>query len=253
MRPFLRGLQSDHDIVAKLIRMSEQSYTEAVTHLIIEESLREESDKLEKALPTRHFPQSDARQNRRSCYNCGRKGPLSRECKVEKIASTVWRAVSSQRTAGIILVPLSSGRIAPEMKRRSKQKNRLTKQMSRKSLSWLQKLRTGVLESNTHKSTNGCMTQRRPTIFATRANRLSLSNFNSSGYKSKFRLHGSGNVRVRSQVDGHSYAIVLTDFTYEPEITVNLISQNRVRKAIYMTMGVWKWPVPRSRNNTDCT
>lgn len=80
----LRGVRRELEAIAKVVRMSGQTVTEAVAHLIIEKSSQAQEDLNESASTTSNERHSTHGQNSAECFNCGKNGHVVRECLREK-------------------------------------------------------------------------------------------------------------------------------------------------------------------------
>lgn len=76
-RALFTKLLKDFNEISRVIRMSDKSFTESVSHLIIEETTKEEEEETERALLSGHQSQF---KNGIKCHKCGRKENLAEHC-----------------------------------------------------------------------------------------------------------------------------------------------------------------------------
>lgn len=79
-RTLLCGLRSDFSVIGKAIRMSDKSFSDVVSHLIVKESSKDETDWHQKTLIANHQIQGSNQSNNRECYRYDKKEHISYNC-----------------------------------------------------------------------------------------------------------------------------------------------------------------------------
>lgn len=77
-RALLLGLHKVFPVIDRAIWMSDRSLNDAVSHLIVEKSFKDETDCQQKAKAANYQSQGSNLYNNPECYRCGKKGLISR-------------------------------------------------------------------------------------------------------------------------------------------------------------------------------
>lgn len=88
LRSLLRGLPKDFKIASKAIQMSDKTFAEAVSCLVIKKSTRDDEGENGKPSAARLHTQGElVCKKKREYYKCGRRGQIAEKCKI-KLACT---------------------------------------------------------------------------------------------------------------------------------------------------------------------